>query len=257
MTQTSPGHAEEDDAGTGPVDAVSASGKQAGGAGDAGGAEEIAAGSQPAALGGAFRLTGNGGRQTETPGGTSGGTAGAPGVDEFSEVVVEHESALLRYARHQLGRNYEGMHHDAQDIVQDALLRLHRQWVREGLSGIKNTRAWLMRVTHNLVIDAIRKRGRQRDARLRLQTDAITADSEMKHQADSLETMETREATGEAMRLMKELPDTQQRVMMLRLNDLTVREIGKVLGMSPGNVGYHMNQALMTMARQLKQAGLV
>jgi RNA polymerase sigma-70 factor, ECF subfamily len=232
MTQTSPGHAEEDDAGTGRVDAASASGDEAAGAG-------------------ALRLTGNGGSQ---PGSLLGG---AVGIDGFNEVVAEHESALLRYARHQLGRDYEGGHHDAQDIVQEALLRLHRQWRQDGSGGIKRIRAWLMRVTHNLVIDAVRKRGRQREARLHLRAEATKADGEMNHQANSLDTMETREATGAAMRLMQELPDTQQRVLMLRLNDLTVREIAKVLNMSPGNVGYHMNQALMTLARQLKQAGAV
>jgi DNA-directed RNA polymerase specialized sigma24 family protein len=56
---------------------------------------------------------------------------------------------------------------------------------------------------------------------------------------------------------MHELPENQQRVMMLRLNDLTVRQIAEVLNMSPGNVGYHMNQALTTLARQMKQAGAI
>ncbi len=178
-------------------------------------------------------------------------------ITEFDTIVADHESALLRYARHQLGKGFEGRHHDAQDIVQEALLRLHRQWKQDGLASLQNIRAWLMRVTHNLVVDAIRKRSRQREARLRLHQDAVETSADLSSNANSLETMESHEAKDHALRLMHDLPDTQQRVLMLRLNDLTVREIAEVLNMSPGNVGYHMNQAMMTLTRQMKQAGLV
>ncbi len=176
---------------------------------------------------------------------------------DFDDVVAEHESAMLRYARHQLGRDYEGRHHDAQDIVQDALLRLHRQWREKGRDGIQNTRAWLMRVTHNLAIDAIRKRTRQRAAKVKMQQDAVSTRDSLDREQDSLDTLESHEATHRALSLLHDLPDTQQRVLMLKLDDMTVRQIAEVLGMSPGNVGYHLNQGLMTLARQLKQAGVV
>lgn len=241
MTQTSPEHAEEDDTATRDGDG-SLSGPTSGGKAGGGNRDKVSDSK-------VLRLTDNGGSVSGAP--------SLSGIEDITTVVAEHESALLRYARHQLGRDYEGGHHDSQDIVQEALLRLHRHWRQDGIEGVKNVRAWLMRVTHNLVIDAIRKRGRQREGKLRLQQDAVGTEGEMNGQTNSLDSLETREATDEAMRLLHELPNTQQRVLMLRLNDLTVREIAKVLNMSPGNVGYHMNQALMTLARQLKQAGAV
>jgi RNA polymerase sigma factor (sigma-70 family) len=233
MTLTSPEHAEDDDAGT-QAGAESLSGHDAARPGS----DDV----QSYRFGSLKKLPHDtAGRETEA----------------FDTVVAEHESAMLRYARQQLGQGYEGRHQDAQDIVQEALLRLHRQWRQAGRSGVKNVRAWLLRVTHNLVIDAIRKRGRQRTMKLKLQQDALDTSHETAGELNGLDTLTTKEATGHAMRLLNELPDTQQRVLMLRLNDLTVRQIAEVQDMSPGNVGYHMNQALMTIARQLKQAGVV
>ncbi len=230
MTQTSPEHDADDQAVT-----------QSGGAGLSGMKTQGVSGDEP----GRLRLTG----QAQGP--------GLPWREDFNAVVAEHESALLRYARHQLGRDYEGRHHDAQDIVQEALLRLHRHWREKGLDGLQSARAWLMRVTHNLTIDAIRKRTRQRAAKVKMQQDAVSSTDHANPEPDSLGALETREATQRAMCLLHELPDTQQRVMMLRLDDLTVRQIAEVLNMSPGNVGYHLNQGLTTLARQLKQSGVV
>ncbi len=176
---------------------------------------------------------------------------------DFEAVIAEHESAMLRYAHHLLGQDYEGRHHDAQDLVQEALLRLHRQWRQNGRDSVRHLGTWLLRVTHNLAIDAIRKRGRTRAAKLRLQQESYSTSQTERDETNGITELETREAARHAMRLLHDLPENQQRVMVLRLNDMTVRQIAQVLNMSPGNVGYHMNQALTSMARQLKQAGVV
>ena len=227
MTQTSPEHAEDDDADT-QAGVRSLSGQMTGGA-----------------------------TTCDTGLHLAGCEPDKPDIDNFDAIVAVHESAMLRYVRYQLGRDYEGRHHDAQDIVQEALLRLHRQWRQDKHGGLKNVRAWLMRVTHNLTIDAIRKRGRQRAAKLRMQQQAPDSTNQSSAEPNGLDTLETHEAADHAMRLLRELPEKQQRVMMLRLNELTVREIAEVLDMSVGNVGYHLNQALTTIARQMKQAGAV
>lgn len=232
MTDRAPEQAEGSDAGTGA------------------GRVDADASVAPVAGKGGRRLVGCG-RECYGGGGPGGG-----GVN-FDEVVAEHESAMLRYARHQLGRDYEGREHDAQDIVQEALLRLHRHWRDKGHGAIRNTRAWLMRVTHNLVIDAIRKRTRQRALRVKMQQEADSSVERAAREGDGLDALETREATHRALRLLRELPDTQQRVLMLKLDDLTVRQIAEVLGMSPGNVGYHLSQGLTTLAGQMKRAGVI
>jgi RNA polymerase sigma factor (sigma-70 family) len=176
---------------------------------------------------------------------------------DFDAVVAEHESAMLRYAHYLLGRDYEGRHHDAQDLVQEALLRLHRQWRQRGTESVRQVGTWLLRVTHNLAMDAIRKRSRKRAAILNLRQASSHTRQPGSEDSNGITELETQEATTHAMRLLHDLPESQQRVMMLRLNDMTVRQIAHVLDMSPGNVGYHMSQALTTMARQLKQAGVI
>lgn len=163
---------------------------------------------------------------------------------------------MLRYARHLLGPTHDAREHDAQDLVQDALLRLHRQWAQHGRDSVTHIRTWLLRVTHNLAIDAIRKKGRRRMSLPKLQR-AAEDRAEVQAHSQGLLDVENREAAEYAKRLMNDLPENQQRVLTLRLNDMTIRQIGEVLDMSPGNVGYHLNQALGTLARQLKQAGVV
>lgn len=91
----------------------------------------------------------------------------------LTAAVERYETPLLRYA----GQMLRGDHEYAQDIVQEAFLRLHRQMGNDAMAPpdansdatnattITNDkapgagaggRAWLYKVVHNLVIDALR-----------------------------------------------------------------------------------------------------
>ena len=170
-------------------------------------------------------------------------------VAGFEAVVEAHEGALLRYASHLLAGQ---AHHDAQDVVQDALLRLHRQ-THGGGEEVTHVRAWLLRVTHNLVMDTVRKRQSRRKQRQRLHEQATAEQPTRADPSTALAGLEKREAAEAARRLMQDLPEIQQRVLYLKLTeDLTLRQIGEVLEMSFGSVNHQLGKALKTLAQQLK-----
>ncbi|MHC4286210.1 MAG: RNA polymerase sigma factor [Planctomycetota bacterium] len=52
--------------------------------------------------------------------------------------------------------------HEAEDVVQEAFVRLHRQVAGHGSGSVKHLTTWLFRVTHNLTIDMLRRRSKRR-----------------------------------------------------------------------------------------------
>jgi RNA polymerase sigma-70 factor (ECF subfamily) len=75
---------------------------------------------------------------------------------------------------------------------------------------------------------------------------------------DAVEQVMQREAVEFARRILEQLPEDQRAIVMLRIHqDLTLRQIAEVMHMSLSNVNYRMNQALRTMAGQMKKAGVI
>lgn len=83
-----------------------------------------------------------------------------PAIDAASPAIDEawtHRDDLVLYARRLLGAHGEL----AEDVVQDAFLRLHER-VASG-QGVRESRPWLFRVTRNLALDE-RRRTRRGEA---------------------------------------------------------------------------------------------
>ncbi len=85
-------------------------------------------------------------------------SAGVPPLDasDLMAVVAHYQSPLLRYVGQILGR----VDHEAEDIVQEAFVRLHRQVAGHGSGSVRHLTAWLFRVTHNLTIDMLHQRSK-------------------------------------------------------------------------------------------------
>ena len=57
---------------------------------------------------------------------------------------------------------------------------------------------------------------------------------------------------------MRRLPESHRHVLLLKIvQDMTLREIGRVTGLSLGNVAYRLNQGLKELTRRLKDAGVI
>lgn len=192
---------------------------------------------------------------------------------DFAALVPRLETSLLRYVAQLLGRADP----DAEDIVQDAFLRLHSQVHEHGDASVQNASTWLFRVAHNLVMDTLRKRKVRKQTHLKMAGQdagashpsdpaagkAVTGDATIDvvkahHEEDTLGELEHREACTLAMAELDSLPDNQRQALTLKMvQGLTIRQIAQVTDTSIGNVGYRISQGLAELSRRLKKAGVI
>lgn len=175
--------------------------------------------------------------------------------------VEQFQTPLLRYVIPML----RGDHEQAQDIVQDTFLRLHRHLQQHGSDSIQSLSTWLYRVAHNLVMDHGRKTRREHRLQQSVAAEALAA-SHARHDpeapgspdAASPADLERREAASLALAHLHQLPDDLRELLLLRLDEgLTLRQIAQVTGLSAGNVCVRVNQGLRQLAQRLHEAGAV
>jgi RNA polymerase sigma-70 factor (ECF subfamily) len=182
------------------------------------------------------------------------GRATAEAALDFTALVGRFETPLLRYAEQILGRRGD----EAQDVVQEVFLRYHRQVAERGATSVANPACWLFRVAHNVSLDVARKREGWERARGPATRAAEDRQADLGAAAEAAAELVRREAQERALEELQRLPEAERQVLLLKvIQGLTLREIGEVLGMSIGNVDYHLNQGLRELARRLREAGVL
>lgn len=122
--------------------------------------------------------------------------------------------------------------HAAEDIAAEAFARLYARWDR--LKDEPGRVGWILRVTANLAIDAVR---RKRPA------------PELPRVVDTEETTVLRVALAAALNA---LPSRQRSVVVLRyLADFSEDDVARALGISNGTVKAHCHRATQRLRRQL------
>ena len=168
------------------------------------------------------------------------------GATNMDGVISEHESALLRYATRLLN-NADA----AQDVVQEAFLRLHRHWGRVLHDG--HLRAWLYRTTHNAAIDHIRSENRRQRLHEAQAADPAVGPEVVTGNEPGLEDQKQL-----ALQHLHRLPPAERQVLILRLQEgLSYSEISQVTGRSQGNVGCLLHHATKNLSKSLREAGVI
>ena len=141
-----------------------------------------------------------------------------------------------------------GDHHDAEDATErtfTAALAAIDGFVDEGATF----RAWLFRIAHNQLANALRSRHRHQAASLEVV-------AEPRATADPAGLLSLAEEARGLRRALDELPDDRRQVVVLRFVDgLSAREIGAVLGRSEGAVRVLQHRALRQLAEMLATGG--
>jgi len=173
---------------------------------------------------------------------------------DFVATVDRYETPLLRYVGQFLGPDRDA----AEETVQEAFLRLHRQVNGRGPASIDNVASWLFRVAHNLAVSSLRKRELERRARDHVTTEARADCNESAEPTDALDAMVRQEMCDRALAELQTLPERHKQVVLLKIiQGFSFRQIAEITGMSVGHVSYRLNQALREMSRRLKNAGLI
>ncbi len=159
---------------------------------------------------------------------------------EMEAIVTAHESALLRYAAGILNDP-----HAAQDVVQNAFIKLFRLW-KPGAQPSGSLRPWLFRVTHNEAVDHLRREGRIRCLHVRHAEERCVTGNPGVPEEDKLDLV---------MNGVAQLPATERQVLLLRLQEgLSYREISAATGKTEGHVGLLLHNAVRKLAGFVRKA---
>jgi RNA polymerase sigma-70 factor (sigma-E family) len=159
---------------------------------------------------------------------------------EFERFAAVHADALLRSAYLMAGDRDE-----AEDLVQECLLRLARKWPR--VRSMEHPGAYARRVLFNLILDGGRQRARRR-------TELLAVEITDGH-GGADQTTAGLEAHVELVQALGELPDRQRAVLVLRyFVDLPEAEVATILGCSPGTVKSSTSRGLERLRQTLDPA---
>ena len=174
--------------------------------------------------------------------------ADSPGAETIEELFTALESPLLGYAF-----RYVGDMGLAEDVVQEAFMKLHAQFEQ-----VQMPRRWLYRTVRNLALN------RRRDAAKTVPLGGASGpdSSPAAEAADpSLlpdEQIIRLEGIGLVRISLEALDDRGRELIRLKFNDeLSYKDIAARTGLTAGNVGFLLHQALKTIALELAKTGMV
>ncbi len=155
-----------------------------------------------------------------------GSRAGAPSA-EFRALYEERREPMIRVAR-----LLTGSHEIAEEIVQEAFIRLHGAWARA-----ENPPAFLHRIVVNLAKNHLRRAGLERDRTPRLRVDqAVATNPELDEMWAALET----------------LPSKYRLALVLRYyEDLSVDQIAHAMGVRPGTAKSLIHRGLAQLEKRV------
>jgi RNA polymerase sigma-70 factor, ECF subfamily len=161
-------------------------------------------------------------------------------TEAFRRLVITHQALLLRFATRFLCGNAEM----AADVVQEAFLKLWGARATYQDCGNGSLRGWLLRTTHRLCIDHLR-RTHPTTALTEAERDGALLPA--KQAENRLQSDAIREAIGA-------LPEGQRAVIALFVYEgLSYEEIAQILEIPMGTVASRKHQAIATLREKLKE----
>jgi len=139
----------------------------------------------------------------------------------------------------------------ALDIVQEAFLRLWKQW--EAGETILNPRAWLLRVARNLAEDYAKSAFRRNGTHPPQVMNGVRG-----HEPLPLEMMEREETFGQLREVLEQMPDADREILTLRYAlDYNANEIAKLLEINATAVHMRLSRARQRLAERLTSQKVV
>ena len=163
----------------------------------------------------------------------------------FRALVDEYKEQIVRIAY-----SITGNLADAQDVAQDALIRVHKNIKKFNFDAKFST--WLYRIVVNLGYDFLRKRGRLKDSTGTGSAQFLDDSHEDRKATDAVKTLLNEELRGKIEEALKCLSRKQQMVFILKYKqDMKIKEIARVMGISESSVKVHLFRAIDKMQKKL------
>jgi len=159
---------------------------------------------------------------------------------QFAELLERHRGIALKVAR-----SYCHDVEDRKDLLQEISTQA---W--QAFAGFDGQRAqfstWLYRVALNVAISRVRAvQVRQRHHADNADIDAF---------ASTVDSAEDNAQLAQLQALIRSLPALDRALLLLHLDDCSHREIGDVLGISPGNAATRLHRLKLQLRQQFAEA---
>jgi RNA polymerase sigma-70 factor (ECF subfamily) len=171
---------------------------------------------------------------------------------EFERQALVHADSLYG-AAYRLTRNPR----DAEDLVQDALLRAYRFW--DSFEQDSNCKAWLLRIVTNTFINEYQRKKRSRevlDAATAEQesTDGVLVHADANDKQSPEKALLDRSVSDDVQRALEALPDDfRTAVVLCDVNGLSYKEIAEIMACPVGTVMSRLFRGRKLLAAALRE----
>lgn len=144
----------------------------------------------------------------------------------------------------------------AEDIFQDAFIKVIRTLKRGAYNEEGKFLPWVMRISHNLVIDHFRRNNRMPkfDNAGEFSIFSVLSDSSL----NAEKTIIKEQVESDVRRLVDELPEDQKEVLIMRIyNDMSFKEISERTGVSINTALGRMRYALINLRKIIDKHNIV
>jgi RNA polymerase sigma-70 factor (ECF subfamily) len=144
----------------------------------------------------------------------------------------------------------------ADDIFQDTFIKVIRTLKSNSYNEEGKFLPWVMRISHNLIVDHFRKNKKMPMYR---ETEEFSIFSIMTDNSPNIENrIITDQVENDLQRLIEELPDDQKEVLQMRIyQDLSFKEIADLTGVSINTALGRMRYALMNLRKVIEKNKII
>ncbi|AWH92378.1 RNA polymerase sigma factor SigE [Dietzia lutea] len=171
-------------------------------------------------------------------------TGDAADMPTWSELVAQHGDRVYRLAFRLCGNA-----HDAEDITQEAFIRVFRSLDRYKPGTFEG---WMHRIVTNLFLDMARRRSRIRFETLPEDAERVPGRERSPEQVLSDETFDPVLQAA----LDNLTPEYRAAVVLSDIEDLSYEEVGRILGVKMGTVRSRIHRGRAALRAELEAAGV-
>ena len=144
----------------------------------------------------------------------------------------------------------------AEDVFQDTFIKVINSLKRGKYNEEGKFLPWVMRISHNLVIDHFRKNNRMPKFENNTDFNIFSVLSDNALNAEN--TIIKRQIASDVRRLVDELPEDQKQVLMMRIyKDMSFKEISQQTGVSINTALGRMRYALINLRKVIDKHNIV